>query len=298
MTTQQEAIDALIKHDFNTVDTYLKSNDINANMQEGAFGGGIHGTLLHCASWHADAEAVQFLLQKNSINVNSESPFLSSDSKTQQDFGNARPIHYLIMGPGIIANKAKVLDLLIPQGADINALNQFGRTASDALIFTLYERISNRLFDTLQLLADRKINVNSRQNDGKTSIYLALDRVTNNPNGPGFEYEICEFLVNKGARCDTLVNIKGTIYNTTEYALNLAKHNCYDLLKENLPKSHLEQNVKKLETAVQQLQDRVTALEQKQQPQLSPSNASQASLISNLGFNASPSSSQAQRLNP
>ncbi len=291
MPTEQEAITALVKNDFKVVGEYLTSNDINKVLSR-PIGGGLHGTLLHCASMHANEEATRFLLERKA-DPNVDSPL--SNSSISPDESKAKPIHCLMMSGQPIPEKRKVLALLLTYKADINASNQLGRTAFDAVIVTRYEVKKDYLFDNLRLLAENKINVNFRGNNGKTSIYHALDRKTPNPGAPNeyptFEYELCELLLTYGARPETLVNINGTTYSAATYALSLNKYRCYDLLNANLPNINLEKRVKELADAVERLQDRVAALEQKEQPKKANIDSA-AALINSFGIRASAAATQ------
>lgn len=266
--TEAEVIEALVKNDLGKVKEYLSDNDINKMAESPYYG--YYGTLLHYACFLGNLDAVEFLLSRGA-DPNLASKYISHDSSvTKHELGNARPIHWLMLQISALDVVEKILDVLFANGANINATNQFDRTALDSFIVSEYCKSKTDLLQRLALLVKCEADVNSRDCNGKTTLYHALDRDHRHSTGEPFEYEICDFLLSNGAFAGTQVHIKDKIFNAATYALDLYKHKCYDLLKTRLEPDiplgqkvdQLEVAIKQLNTAIQQLQDRVVALEQ------------------------------------
>ena len=175
-----------------------------------------------------------------------------------------------------LSKTESILDLLLAHGAKIDDEDFLGRTALARFIV----HSANRFVDyqsKLELLIAKGANVNVRQKDSKTPMYLVLDR------GEG-ELELCHFFIDHKALVCMPINLNGKVYdNAAVYALALGKHACYDfLIKNKEPATSLEKQVQDLQKTVESLLLRIAKLEER--PLLTANQSTQSTGSTSSGY--------------
>jgi len=186
---------------------------------------GYRGKALHYAAKDGQYEMVKFLISKGA-DVNAHA----------RNWGDLTPLHYA--ASPIINVGAKVAELLIDEGADINAKDSDGETpldyADDAKILDLLRKRGGKsgVDDSIHVAAkqgnieaikkhlDFVKDVNAKSDRGLTALHYAAGAV-----GDGHK-EIAELLISKGAD----VNAKGKSDST---ALDYAENEIADLLRKH-----------------------------------------------------------------
>jgi len=174
---------------------------------------GYQGTALHYAAKNGQYEMVKFLISKG------------ADVNTRTEWSNFTPLH--IAASPVINVGAKVAELLIDEGADINAKNLDGETpldlADDPKILDLLRKRGGKSG------ADDSIHVAAKKGNIKaTKKHLDSVKDVNVKNGKGLtalhyaagagHKEIAEFLISKGADLNVRDNSGSSpLHNATDY---------------------------------------------------------------------------------